>query len=991
MLDQAALESRILALGSEIFAEVQGSSLSLFDPQFYTGKLMNWAMDDEEFKVSLFRFVDVLPYLRDSSEVISHAQEYFKPVAHKIPGILKWGLNIDPASIPAKAAAMVIRQQVRSMAERFILGETPQQSLKVLRRIRKDKQAFTVDLLGEASVSDTEAEVYVQRYIDLLEVLHKEIRGWNEKPLIAGHRGEITPLNISVKLSALYSQAKALNHERSVEILCDRFSEILRKAKQFQAFVYVDMEDTSLTSITLDTFKTVLSTQEFADYDRCGIVLQSYLRRTEEDLTELCTWAAAREVPIAVRLVKGAYWDTESILAKQQGWPVPVWEEKGSSDAAYERLSLTLLKHYKYIMPAFGSHNIRSLCHAVAAAELLGVDRTEFELQALFGMAEPIKQAFVKRGYLVRDYAPIGELIPGMGYLVRRLLENTSNEGFLRQSFREHERVETLLAKPRGGLTDSGEHHLNKNQRETFTNNPLTDFSFEKNRVVLAEAIAKLRGSLLEQPKTIGPVVGGRFLETASAMDSHSPEDPSLCLARVGMANKEQAEAALQELQAFFPTWRDTAAEARAEILFHAAELLDERRAELTALEILEAGKPWAEADADVAEAIDFLNYYAHEALALFKPRRLGDYPGELNHLFYEPRGVAAVICPWNFPLAIPCGMFAAALVTGNTVALKPAEQTPLIASYLFETFLEAGLPRQAAAFLPGWGEEVGAHIVAHPLTSTIAFTGSKAVGLSILREAAAVVPGQEHVKRVIIEMGGKNAIIVDSDADLDEAVKGVVYSAFGFQGQKCSACSRVIVVEPAYEKFVERLREATKSVIVGPATDPASFVGPVIDEESYRRILGIIERSSHECRLLAQGDLPGGPPGYFVPPTVFVDIPSGHTLLTEEIFGPVLGVVRAASFSEALQMALQTEYGLTGAVFSRSPAHIAQAVRDFRVGNLYLNRGCTGALVMRQPFGGSRMSGVGSKAGGPDYLHQFVIPRAVSENTIRRGFAPSS
>ncbi len=996
MIDRIKLETEILSLGTEIFNEVQNDQLSLFDPQFYTGKLMNWAMQDEEFKIALFRFVDVLPALTQSSAVIQHAQEYFKPVAYRIPGLLKWGLDVDPRSIAAKIAAQLVRKQIRSMAERFILGETPKEALKPLRKIRKEGMSFTVDLLGEATVGEEESKVYVQRYLDLLDGLNKEVRSWPESaPLIQNHRGETTPLNISVKLSALYSQVSPLNAERAVATLAERFGSILARAKQFGAFVYMDMEDTKMTSITLDTVKRVLESAEFKHYEKCGVVLQAYLRRTEADLLELIEWTKRRGTPIAVRLVKGAYWDTETIVCKQMAWPIPVWQEKAASDANYEKLSLLLLENSALTMPAFGSHNIRSLVHAVKAAELLGVPKTDFELQALFGMAEPIKRAFVKRGYLVRDYAPVGELIPGMGYLVRRLLENTSNEGFLRLGFHEHEKPETLLVRPQPKLADSGREHLVEYAARDFSNTPLRDFSEKHFRDGLARAIQNERNKLQSLPSAVSPIVGGKALSCSKSITSVSPEDPSFIIAKVGYADRQQAEEALKRLAHFFPTWRDSDPKVRVEILRRAAVIMEERRDELAATMILEAGKGWIEADADVGEAIDFLNYYAAEATRLFQARRLGHYPGEDNRLFYEGRGITSVICPWNFPLAIPCGMFSAAIVTGNVAALKPSGLTCLIASKLFSIMLEAGLPPEAAAFLPGTGGDVGALIVTHPSVSTIVFTGSKEVGLHILKQAGETTPGQEHVKRVIVEMGGKNAIIVDENADLDEAVKGVLYSAFGFQGQKCSACSRAIILESVYDTFTERLADAVRSMIVGPSSDPSSFVGPVIDDVACDRLNRVIDEAKRECRLLAQASLEDTPTqrranGYYVLPTVFVDVPRQHFIIQNELFGPILALLKVKDFGEAIKVANDSEFGLTGAIFSRSPQNIETARKEFRVGNLYINRGSTGALVMRQPFGGAKMSGVGSKAGGPDYLLQFVIPKAISENTMRRGFAPN-
>jgi RHH-type proline utilization regulon transcriptional repressor/proline dehydrogenase/delta 1-pyrroline-5-carboxylate dehydrogenase len=415
------------------------------------------------------------------------------------------------------------------------------------------------------------------------------------------------------------------------------------------------------------------------------------------------------------------------------------------------------------------------------------------------------------------------------------------------------------------------------------------------------------------------------------------------------------------------------------------------RRFELSAIEVFECAKPWREADADIAEAIDFCEFYAREMLRLNEPRKR-NIPGEDNETFYDARGVCVVIAPWNFPLAILCGMAVAGIVCGNAVIMKPAEQSPVIAAYLQEILEEAGCPAGVCNYLPGIGEEIGPVLVNHPDVSVIAFTGSRAVGLSINESASKTPANQDHVKKVICEMGGKNALIVDDDADLDEAVLGVVHSAFGFAGQKCSACSRAIVLEPLYEQFVARVVEATRSLRVGPAEDAGTFVPPVIDEEAQQRILSTIENAKKESRLVYSAELGAlMNEGTYVPPTIFADVQPGHMIAQQEVFGPVLAMMKARDLDHALEIANGTQYALTGGLFSRSPGNIARVRREFRVGNLYINRKITGALVDRQPFGGFKMSGIGSKAGGPDYLQQFLVPRCITENTLRRGFAPVS
>ncbi len=502
----------------------------------------------------------------------------------------------------------------------------------------------------------------------------------------------------------------------------------------------------------------------------------------------------------------------------------------------------------------------------------------------------------------------------------------------------------------------------------------------------MASALEAIRPEL---GQTYPVVIDNRPVQTPAFIESLNPSHKSQVVGRVGRATPELASRAVASCLKALDGWRDTPVEERAAFLRRVAQRFRDRRFELAAWIVTETGKQWRESDADVAEAIDFCEYYALEAVKLQSGQHR-DVPGEENAYFYEPRGVAVVIAPWNFPLAILTGMTTAALVTGNTVVMKPAEQSSVIAAKFMECLIEAGLPAGVVNFLPGVGEEVGPVLVNHPDVALIAFTGSLKVGLWINEQAARTPGGQNLVKKVIAEMGGKNAVIVDSDADLDEAVKGVVESAFGYQGQKCSAGSRAVVLAPIYDQFLNRLVEATKSLAVKPAEDPGCAVGPVIDAEARDRILQAIEIGKGEARLAYQKDVGElANEGYYVGPTVFAEVPESATIAQEEIFGPVLSVIRAKDLDDALRIANGVKYALTGGVYSRSPDNLAKVKRRFRVGNLYVNRKCTGALVDRQPFGGFKLSGIGSKAGGPDYLLQFVLPRTVTENTMRRGFAP--
>jgi RHH-type proline utilization regulon transcriptional repressor/proline dehydrogenase/delta 1-pyrroline-5-carboxylate dehydrogenase len=520
-----------------------------------------------------------------------------------------------------------------------------------------------------------------------------------------------------------------------------------------------------------------------------------------------------------------------------------------------------------------------------------------------------------------------------------------------------------------------------------FKNEPLLDFTIPSVIESVQAALNTLNSKIGSSPLVASPIIGGKRITGLKTLPSTDPALPSVAIGHSELAIETHARQALEVLSHGAPAWAATPFAERAKIIRDVGERMCKERLALTALIIREAGKNWREADKDVCEAIDFCRFYADEMLRLGPPRRTMQVPGEENTYYYRPKGIAVVIAPWNFPLAIACGMTVAALVAGNCTALKPAEQTPLIAAEFARIVLEAGVPASAFAFLPGLGEVVGRALVQDPLTDLICFTGSKAVGLEILKSASQVLPGQRSIKRVITELGGKNALIVDEDADLDEAIKASIESAFGFSGQKCSALSRLIVIGDAYELLLERLKDATSDLIIGVPQAPATFLGPVIDEQAQQRILSTIQEAEKRLTLVYKGKVPSQ--GYFVPPTLFRDVPAQDPLWREEVFGPVVACVKARSIEEAVMMANDSEYALTGGICSRSPKNIDYVRSHLRVGNLYINRGITGALVCRQPFGGFQMSGIGSKAGGSDYLLQFLEPRTCTENTMRRGFAP--
>ena len=504
-----------------------------------------------------------------------------------------------------------------------------------------------------------------------------------------------------------------------------------------------------------------------------------------------------------------------------------------------------------------------------------------------------------------------------------------------------------------------------------------SDFADPENKRAMQAALADVESHLNHEYDLI---IGGRRLKTKEKIISTNPARPSQVIGIHQRAEAEHAEEAIQAAQAAFATWSRTPVAERAALLFRAADLIRERKFEFCAWLTLEVGKNWAEADADVGETIDFLEFYGREALRLDQAITPIQFPGERNQLRYIPLGIGAVIPPWNFPFAIMAGMTAASIVCGNTVILKPSVDAPTIGARFMSLLEEVGLPDGVVNLCVGEGPSFGSEVVAHPQTRFIAFTGSKAVGLEIHERAAKTQPGQIFIKRTILEMGGKDSIIVDSDCDIDAAIEGVVASAFGFNGQKCSACSRVIVDTAIYDVFCDRLQARVATIKTG---DPAEniYTGPVISDRSYKKVLGYIEIGKTEGRLLNGGhaiETPEG--GYYIAPTVIADVAPTARIAQEEIFGPVLAVIESTSFDEALAIANNTEYGLTGAIYSSSREKLDRAREEFHVGNLYLNRKCTGAMVGAHPFGGFNMSGTDSKAGGPDYLLLFTQAKSIAE-----------
>lgn len=946
--DRIGSEAGNRAAGRELFTIAATRRPALY--RGIDGSLLSCAMADQRLMTALFRFVDVLPQLTDSRQMAMHLRMYLDEAG--VSGAAGWLLQ--EAARPS--LAWLMRRQLNQLAHHFLAEESDAALARVITQLAEVPAQVTVDAVGEAVLTEAEADACRERHLRLLQRLPQT---------------GLNPPHLSLKLTALTPRFDPLDPAGTRRRIFARLAPIVAAADASGATLTVDMEQHELKPLILRLFLDML--EEWPGHWQPSLALQAYLPETAADVDLLLEAAQRHGRRLGVRLVKGAYWDQECAWAAQRHWPLPVFRRKTETDAQYEQLTRRLLENADSLHPAIASHNLRNQAVALACARRLRLAPEQWEAQMLYGMAEPLRDAVAASGVSLRVYVPVGDPIIGIAYLIRRLLENTASTSVLRQTYVEGRGFETLMAPPETKGPD-----VTNRKTAAFANLPLLDFSREDARTVFQTALTGVRATLPRQHA---------LAQSAAHHIVRNPAGPDDVLGTVDLAGPSHGDAALATAIAAFPAWRDRPVAERVRLLHHAAELLMAERHAFAALEVLEAAKPWREADADVAEAVDFLRYYAMQMQQLAGWHETVQFPGEDNHIAYAPRGVAVVIAPWNFPLAILAGMTAAALVTGNCVVIKPA-LPGLLSAYNFHDLLRrAGLPADVCQLLPG-DADAGAMLVADPRVHVVAFTGSRQAGLKILQAAHTPAPGQRHVKQVVCEMGGKNAIVVDEDADLDEAVSGILASAFGYAGQKCSACSRLIAVDAVHDRLLSRLAEAAAVLPWGPPENPAFTHGPLINEAAQRKALDYIELGKGEGRLAWQGAVPTQ--GWYVPPTIFADIVPQHRLAREEIFGPVLAVLRAPDFETAIAMATDCDYALTGGIYSRLPAHLRLAQENFHVGNLYLNRGITGARVGVQPFGGVNLSGTGVQAGGPDYLKQFLWSRCVSSNTMRHGFIPN-
>jgi len=698
-------DARVREVGREVFALADAARPRVWQKAWWLEQGTQMLDSDEALRTRAFQFVDCLPALKTNADLRRHLAEYLDPKYVNLPTPL-YNLLLPGALqyVREDVLGWATRIGSRMMAGRFITGYDVPSVIRTLRRLWSDNMAFTLDVLGEFTTSHRRADNYARVYHDLMDRLVPLTREWPAARLLdAGARGPMPRVNLSIKLTGLDPHFDAIDPARAIEDMGARLRPLLRKARRLGAFLNVDMESFKYRDLTLDAFTHILMEDEFRDWTDVGIVLQAYLIDGERDLDRLLRWRKARGHPFAVRLVKGAYWDAETAAAVRAHKTPPVWTRKWESDACFERMSRTMLEHADVIRPAFASHNVRSLAVAYVTAEALGLTPRHYEMQMLYGMGDPLKQAMVDMGCCVRVYCPYGDLMPGMGYLIRRLLENTSNEGFLKQSFSDHLSHDRLLADPAKTRPPSApvpsRHYQNTDPEEpmsTFKNASNTNFALAENREKMLGAIEYMRGELA---RTHPLMIDGRPVTTERMFHTHNPSRPDEVIGQVCGASTTDVDRAVAAARRAFPAWRTTAAAARADLCRKTADRLESRRFELAATMVLEVGKPWREADADVTEAVDHWRYYADQIERIESRPRLRNIPGEDNMLTYAPKGVCAVISPWAFPLAIFSWMTSAALAAGNTVVAKPARQASVLAAKLIEILQEVGFPNGTVNF----------------------------------------------------------------------------------------------------------------------------------------------------------------------------------------------------------------------------------------------------------------------------------------------------
>ncbi len=983
------LESKTHERAEELLAHMRSYKQSIFE------KLSDWGLNLTAnfalLRIHMLKFLAILPsldYDKSGVEVKRILLESIRRLlidSEKAKNLKRKGQErplTDSAVVffnmvfnlskftPPNILTFVVRYLVKLMAKRFIAGESiekAEQSLKVLYATERD---VSLDQLGELVVSNKEADNYCEEVIRLIRgfSLHVD-RG-------AKNRAGMNRAYVSIKVSALSNDFKPHAQEYTYGKVAPRLKKILLAAKQEDVFLNIDAEHYDYRDIVFYVYRRVLlETPELQDFAKTGIVLQAYLRDAYVHLQDIISLAKERRINMPVRIVKGAYWDAETIHADAHSFDAPEFLNKEETDIHFRQLIVKILEEGKYLTLAVASHNYLDHCFAMVARETLFPSAPIVEHQCLHMTYEALSNGLSKMGVAVRNYVPVGSLLVGMAYLVRRIMENSSQVGVL-TIMRSHRKTQSVDSpnKVHSSKKKKGELVRNLTMSELTT----AFFNVAPLRLYVKESRDWMKCSLDRFKENVGGEYPNSFEISGDWHEIISSSGPELIIGKIRFATAKDAAMAVELANESYlnGSWAKANWIVRASVLLKAASVMVARRNDLAALICYEAGKSIPESLADVDEAVDFLNFYAREERRLNKKN-----PTIIS------RGVFAVVAPWNFPLAIPCGMATSALVAGNSVVLKSAKHTPLIAQKFVDIMHEAGVPKNVLIHLPGQGSAIGDVLIEHEYISGVVFTGSKEVGMRIAHKLGKRIVENKLFNvsfpaKVITEMGGKNAIIVTANAELDETVSGILYSSFAHSGQKCSAASRVLVDNRVKDRLLERLKEAVNDLEVAEAYKFSTTVNPVICEADKRRLRTEIEAASKEAlnfggKVIADRSK-DNLPGFCVGPAV-IELPAKRALqpdsyANKELFGPALHVIGFDDLDEAIKLFNNTEYALTGGIFSQSQDDIDYLVERMEVGNVYVNRSITGARVGIEPFGGFKLSGTGPKAGGTGYLSSFHL-----------------
>ena len=872
--------------------------------------------------------------------------------------------------IPAKILSYWIKNSVKVFAKRFIAGITIENAVESLRSLRQSGRDATLDQLGELVVSEKEADYYCRGVLNLIDGLSEQI------PPGELNNASLLKASVSIKVSALCSDFKPHAFDYTYSRMAPRLQKILLKGKEKKVLVNIDAEHYHYRDTVFEVYKKVLEqTPELADYKDTGIVIQAYLKDGHRHLQEILKFVKERNMPMPIRLVKGAYWDAETIEAKVHCHDAPEFLNKEETDLHFRQLMYLILQNSDHLQLCIASHNFADHVFSEVLREEKFPNAPIIEHQCLHMTCEPLSQGLVKMGWVVRDYVPIGNLLMGMGYLVRRIMENSSQVGFLTALRTQKEMKEVIPPQVKFK-------HKKAEGRFVFDQGEINLSAEFSNVTPVRLYLKKERQHFFQSLKTFGNSLGqfyyNPFINNGNRKQIMDPSNPKQVVGEINFASGADVDRAIDTANASYLSgkWSQCLPIERSSVLLKASQLMLLERLQLAALICYEGGKYLTEALADVDEAIDFLSYYAREEVRITKEQRT-----------LTSRGIVVVIPPWNFPLAIPTGMTAGALVAGNSVILKPSQQTPLIAQKLVDILHHAGVPEDVLIHLPGEGRFVGVKLAKDPQIAGIVFTGSKEVGMWLYHQ------GFKHwttnklyefhsTRKVVTEMGGKNAVIITSNAELDESVAGCLYSTFGHAGQKCSALSRIIVHDSNKKRFIERFKEAVGDIQVGVAYDPSTYINPVINKTEKDRLIKEAREAIEEAKNLggvvhldkSTEELPGQCVG-----PVIIELPYKEALhqsvfMKKELFGPIVHIVGYNDFDEAIDLFNATEYALTGGIFAQSQDDLDYFKEKAEAGNLYFNRGITGARVAVEPFGGFKLSGTGPKAGGSSYVKTFHL-----------------